>query len=64
MRWHHLVLVAAVSALGACDWMDGASKRPLPGERTAVLSTDRKIEPDERLRGLDVRLPEAIDLAQ
>lgn len=64
MRWRPLVLIATVSVLGACDWMDGASKRPLPGERSAVLSVDRKIEPDERLRGHEVKLPEPVDLAQ
>lgn len=64
MRWRQLVLIATVTVLGACDWMDGASKPPLPGVRTSVLTVDRKIEPDERLRGHDVKLPEAVDIAQ
>lgn len=64
MRWRHIVLIAAVAGVGGCDWMSGATKPPLPGERLAVLTVDRRLEPDERLRGHEVKLPDALDLAQ
>ncbi len=51
-------------AAGGCDWIGGPSKRPLPGERLPVLASDRKLEPDQRLQGLKVELPQAVDLTE
>lgn len=64
MRRHLPILIAVALSLGACDWMQGASKPPLPGERHSVLVVDRKVEPDERLKGTQIALPEPTDLAQ
>ncbi len=64
MRWRNPILIAALLTLGACDWLQGSVKPPLPGERTAVLTVDRKLEPDERLRDTEVKLPDAADIQQ
>jgi outer membrane protein assembly factor BamB len=64
MRGRLPALFALALSLAACDWMQGATKPPLPGERHAVLTVDRKIEPDERLKDTAVTLPAAVDLAQ
>ena len=49
-------LLVAVLALGGCDLFDryfGAPpKKPLPGERVAVLRNESKIEPDQRIATL------------
>lgn len=59
-------LLAALFALstGACGWLEGASKPPLPGERQPVLGVDRRLEADERIRNLEVTLPAATDVAE
>ena len=64
MHWRIPILIATLLTLGACDWLQGSVKPPLPGERTAVLTVDRKLEPDERLRDTEVKLPEAADIQQ
>jgi outer membrane protein assembly factor BamB len=64
LRFRIWALCAVALAAGGCDMFGGASKRPLPGERVAVLAVDRKIEPDPRLKDLKVELPEAVDLAE
>ncbi|MBI3505425.1 MAG: PQQ-binding-like beta-propeller repeat protein [Proteobacteria bacterium] len=64
MRWRNPILIAALLTLGACDWLTGSVKPPLPGERTPVLTVDRKLEPDERLRETAVKLPDAADVQQ
>jgi len=59
----HAALLVAVLALGGCETFDryfGAPpKKPLPGERVAVLRNETKIEPDQRIAELAVVLPEA-----
>lgn len=62
---HKLLLMAAIAVLaGGCDWLGGSNKRPLPGERLPVLAIDRKLEPDERLVGHQVVLPDPVDLRE
>jgi outer membrane protein assembly factor BamB len=51
-------------AAGGCGWLDGAVKPPLPGERQAVLGAERRLEADERIRDLDVALPDAVDVTE
>ena len=57
----HVALLVAVLALGGCDLFDryfGAPpKKPLPGERIAVLRNETKLEPDKRIADLKVTLP-------
>jgi len=55
-----LSLVAALFALGACDWFGGPDKTPIAGERIAVIAQDRSVEPDRRLADLPVRLPDPV----
>ncbi len=53
-------LILATASLAACGdggWFGGVSKKPLPGERIAVMSGDNTIEADPRLASLNVRLP-------
>jgi outer membrane protein assembly factor BamB len=55
-----LALLSALVGLTACGdggWFSGPAKRPLQGERLAVMQTDRSIEPDQRLSSLAVKLP-------
>lgn len=55
-----LAVLPALLALTACgmgDWFAGPTKKPIPGERIAVMQGDRGIEPDQRLASLAVRLP-------
>jgi outer membrane protein assembly factor BamB len=48
-------LVLALS-LGGCDWFD-KKKAPLPGERIAVFSDRKEIEPDKDAANIQVTLP-------
>jgi len=52
------VLALAVSS---CDWMGASSKRPIPGERIAVLPQDEGVTADERIASVAVKLPPEID---
>lgn len=55
-----IALLGSIVLLGGCgmgDWFSGPTKKPLPGERIAVMQSDRGIEPDQRLSSLAVRLP-------
>lgn len=55
-----IAALAGALALAGCgigDWFSGPTKRPLPGERIAVMQHERSIEPDPRLASLDVKLP-------
>ncbi|MFZ9634093.1 MAG: PQQ-binding-like beta-propeller repeat protein [Alphaproteobacteria bacterium] len=60
----HAALIVAAFALGGCDLFDryfGAPpKKPLPGERVAVLRNETKIAPDQRIADLAVVLPDAV----
>ena len=54
------VLLLATTALAGCESLDLFSdkpKAPLPGDRIAVLSLERTLEPDARIVDLEVRLP-------
>lgn len=68
MRARRVLALAALGSVvllaGGCDWLGGSNKSPLPGERVAVLASDRKLEPDQRLQGHTVTLPAAVDLAE
>ncbi len=55
-----IALLAATAALAACGdngWFGGVSKKPLPGERIAIMASDNTIEADPRLSSLAVKLP-------
>lgn len=55
-----MALLAATAALGACGdngWFGGVSKKPLAGERIAIMQADNAIEADPRLSSLAVKLP-------
>src|ERR1041385_3471136 len=50
-----------VLSLTACDtiggWFSGPGKKPIAGERVAVLPQGKGVEADERLSSLAVKLP-------
>jgi hypothetical protein len=60
----HAALLVAAFALGGCDLFDryfgSPPKKPLPGERVAVLRNETKIAPDQRIADLPVVLPDAV----
>lgn len=55
-------LLALGVGLAGCDilpdWMSASEDPPLPGERIAVMSLERTLEPDPAAAELTVRLPE------
>jgi len=53
-----------LSGCGITELFSGPTKRPLPGERIAIMASDRTIEPDQRLASLAVRLPPQIANAE
>jgi len=50
--------------LGGCDtvtdWFGKTADPPLPGQRVAVLTRERKVEPDARLADVAVTVPQAV----
>lgn len=64
MRARPAVVLAAALSLAGCGLLEGASKPPLPGERHSVLVGERRLEPDEKLKGTQIKLPEAADRQQ
>ena len=51
------VVVFALSACTALDFLGDSNDEPLPGERIAVLSGQNQIEPSSRVADLSIRLP-------
>ncbi len=62
------VLACAAMTIAACSdgdgWFGGSSKKPLAGERIAVIQGERVIEADSRLGSLAVKLPAQIANAE
>jgi outer membrane protein assembly factor BamB len=57
-------LLTVAAMLAACSdggLFAGPTKRPLSGERIAVMALERGVEPDPRLVELEVRLPSPVD---
>lgn len=62
------MLVTLAVLLAGCDTLDDlattifgdTSKEKLPGERVSVLSLDHRLEPDPKLAGTAVSLPQAV----
>lgn len=53
--------VFAIPLLAGCgDWLGAPEEPPLPGERVAILNLEQRVQPDPRIAGLDVRLPDPI----
>jgi outer membrane protein assembly factor BamB len=63
MRRPLLAVLVALSA-GGCGWFDSSVKPPLPGERQSILTGERRLEADERVRDLVVELPAATDVTE
>jgi outer membrane protein assembly factor BamB len=56
-----LAAALTVLSLSACDtiggWFSGPGKKPITGDRVAVLPQAKGVEPDERLAAVAVKLP-------
>jgi len=57
VRFAVLGCALALAGCGIGEWFSGPPKKPIPGERIAVMQNDRGIEADERLASLAVKLP-------
>jgi outer membrane protein assembly factor BamB len=59
-------LLATAGLLGGCETFDsifGTTKKPLPGERRSVLTTDRDLAPDPSTAAEPVTLPAPVAMA-
>ena len=56
-----IIVIASLLLVAGCDWIESIlpsnEKPPLPGERIAVMVSERDLEPDPRVADLRVMLP-------
>ena len=57
-------LLLALTGCGMGEWFSGPTKKPIPGERIAIMQNERGIEADQRLASLAVKVPPQIANAE